>query len=115
MKNPTELSLVLKRTHFVDILKGIEKTEYRSFNDFYIKRLCVIGENGSVEEVKQFETVRLCMGYSKNRPELVLECKGVFIETDPDDESEELSEANAEFAIDLGKILEQINCEDLNV
>lgn len=52
------------------------------------------------------------MGYSKDAPQIVVECKGVFIDTDEDFDMDKdlLTTENCNFTIMLGKILERKNC-----
>lgn len=112
-KNENQLFLILQKEFFLEILKGQKKTEYRSFTEYYISRLLNLDKEGEVESCKQIDKVHFALGYGKNRPEMVVECKGVFIEHDEEEEKEFLTEDNCEFAIDLGEILETKNCENL--
>ncbi len=115
MSAKNELFLILQKKYFLEILKGEKKTEYRTFSDYYKTRLLELDKEGEIEGQKKIDTVRFALGYRKNRPEMVVECKDVFIEHDESEEKEFLNEENCEFAIDLGNILEKINCENLNV
>lgn len=112
-KKENILFLILQKEFFIEILKGVKKTEFRSFTDYYITRLLNLDKEGEIESHKQIDKVHFALGYSKNRPEMVVECKGVFIEHDGEEEKEFLNEENCEFAIDLGEILETKNCENL--
>lgn len=108
-----ELLLILTAEFFLEILSGEKKTEYRSFSDYYISRLCILDKDGEIDGYKEIETIRFVLGYRKDRPELVIENKGIFIEHDDDEEKEFLTTENCEFAIDLGEILSTKNCEEL--
>ncbi|WP_213279305.1 ASCH domain-containing protein [Chryseobacterium indologenes] len=116
MKNTKELYLVLTKKNFVDILKGEKKEEYRAFSDYYIDRLGEVDKEGELIGTVAPETIRFQMGYSKNAPQMVVECKDVLIEVDKDvEEGEDLTTENSNFALILGNILENTNCEKLIV
>lgn len=108
IKNNTELYLVLTKHWFNEILSGRKKQEYRDFTEFYIQRLGVVDKENQLVDTRKYKTVRFQMGYSKNAPQIVVECKGVFIEHDPDAE-DELTTDNCNFCIELGEIIEKIN------
>ena len=112
MKNPKELYFVLRKKYFMEILKGEKKEEYRYFNDFYISRLCETDKDGEILGMKEYDTVRFQLGYSKDAPQIVLEVKSIFIESE-DEEAEEYTSENCNFVIELGNIVDQTNCEDL--
>lgn len=114
MKNTKELYLVLKKKWFLEILKGEKKEEYRDFTDYYIDRLCEFDKNGEMVDFKQYDTVIFQLGYAKNAPQMVVECKGILIEMD-NQEDEIFRNDNCNFVIELGEILEKINCESLNI
>lgn len=110
MNNPNELYLILKKEFFNQILSGEKKEEYRTFSDFYIQKLCVVDKENFITDTKKFETVRFQLGYSKNAPQIVVECKNVLIDVDPEvKEDEDLTSENSNFVIILGDILEKIN------
>lgn len=108
-----QLSLIIKEEYFLEILNGEKTTEYRSFSEFYISRLCDLAKDGEIDSVKEFDTVIFYLGYAKDRPQMIVECKGVFIEHE--EEIELLTPENCEFAIDLGEIIEEKNCEVFTV
>lgn len=110
--NKRELFLILKKEFFLEILKGTKKTEYRSFSQFYKDRLLILDRAGEIDGMKEYDTIRFALGYSKDRPEMVVECAGIYIGYD-DPEAEFLTEENCEFEIDLGEIIETKNCESL--
>lgn len=114
MSDKKELFLILTKKWFLEILKGDKKEEFRDFTEFYISRLGVIDKDGELIDTKKFDTVRFALGYAKNRPQLVVECKDVLIEHDSEDDQEFTSE-NCNFVIQLGEIIEKINCESLNI
>ncbi|ASK29748.1 hypothetical protein CEY12_06345 [Chryseobacterium sp. T16E-39] len=114
MKNPKELYLVLQKKWFLEILQGKKTEEYRDFTEYYVSRLGVLDKDGELTDTKKFDTVRFQLGYAKNAPQIVVECKDVLIEYDSED-VEEFTNENSNFAIILGEILDKINCENLNV
>lgn len=108
-----QVLLVLTTEFFLEILSGEKKTEYRAFTEFYISRFCKQDADGEIDGTKDIETVKFALGYSKNRPEMIVEVKGIHIEHDLEEIKEFLTTENCEFAIDLGEILETKNCESL--
>lgn len=105
MKNTKELYLVLKKKWFLEILKGDKKEEYRDFTDYYIDRLGISDKDGELIDTKKFETVRFQLGYAKNAPQMVVECKEVLIDVDNDVKDDgEINSDNCNFAIILGEI-----------
>lgn len=113
MKNTKELYLVLRKQYFLEILKGDKKEEYRDFTDYYIDRLAII-ENDNIVGYQPIETIRFQLGYAKNAPQMIVECKGILIEMD-NEEDQEFTTENCNFVIELGEILEKINCDKLIV
>lgn len=115
MNENKELYLILQKKWFLEILKGNKKEEYRDFTDYYIDRLGVVDKDGELIDTKKYDTVRFQMGYSKNAPQMVVECKDIFIDVDKDvEEGEDLTTENSNFTLILGEILDKINCESLN-
>lgn len=114
MSDKKELFLILTKKWFLEILKGDKKEEFRDFTEFYISRLGELDKDGELIDTKKFDTVRFALGYAKNRPQLVVECKDVLIEVDEGVE-DELTDKNSNFVILLGEIIEKINCESLNI
>ena len=103
-----ELYLVLQKKWFDQILSGEKKEEYRDFTEYYVSRLGVLDKDGELIDTKKFDAVRFQLGYRKNAPQIVLECKDVLIEVD-EDNSDEITDENSNFVIILGEILEKIN------
>jgi len=112
MKKINQLYLVLKKEYFNEILDGTKTEEYRDFTDFYINRLCDVDENGEIQGTKKYDTVKFQMGYSKDAPQIIVECKEIFIDTDEgfDADKDLLTTENCNFTIELGNILERSNC-----
>lgn len=108
-----ELYLVLQKKWFDQILSGEKKEEYRDFTEYYVSRLGVLDKDGELIDTKKFDTIRFQLGYRKNAPQIVVECKDVLIEVD-EGEDDEINLDNSNFVIVLGDILERINCESLN-
>lgn len=114
MKNTKELYLILTKKWFLEILKGFKKEEYRSFTEYYVDRLGEFDKDGELIDTCKYETIKFQLGYRKNAPQMIIECKDVLIEVDEGVE-DELNDQNSNFVIVLGEILEKINCESLNV
>lgn len=112
MKKPDELYLILTKEWFLKILSGEKKEEYRDFTDYYIKRLCICDAKGEIINVQKYDAIRFQLGYSKTQ--MLVECEGILVEADNEDD-EEFTTDNCNFVIELGKILEKINCESLNI
>lgn len=112
MNEKKQLYLVLKNEYFNEILDGTKTEEYRDFTDFYINRLCEVDEKGEIQGTKKYDTVKFQMGYSKDAPQIIIGCEGVFIETDEDFDMDKdlLTTENCNFTITLGEILEKKNC-----
>ncbi|MFP3835330.1 hypothetical protein [Chryseobacterium sp. SIMBA_028] len=113
MKNTKELYLIIQKKYFLEIIKGEKIEEYRDFVEYYINRLFHTDDEGELTKPKNYETIRFQMGYRKNAPQMVVECEGISIDAD-EDGSEFYTYENCNFTIHLGKILEKINCENLN-
>jgi len=112
MKNNKELFLILTKEWFLKILRGEIKEEYRDFTHHYIKKLCITDSKSELIDVQKYEIIRYQLGYSK--VQMLVECKGILVEAD-NEEDEEFTTDNCNFVIELGEILEKINCESLNV
>lgn len=114
MNEPKELYLVLKKKWFLEILKGEKTEEYRDYTDYYINKFCVFDKDGNWVDNQRYDVVRFQLGYSKNAPQMIVELKEIFLEED-DTQDEFLTTENCNFVIELGEILEKINCESLNI
>lgn len=112
MNERKELYLVLQKKWFLEILKGKKNEEYRDFTDDYIKRLAITDTKGDLIDVQKYDVVRFQMGYSKTQ--LIIECRGILVEAD-DESAVEFTTDNCNFVIELGEIIERINCESLNI
>ena len=94
------LHLTLKKKWFDMILSGEKKEEYREVKDYWCNRL----EWVPSREIIIYHVIKFRNGYSKNAPELTIECLGI-----------ERGKAKPEwsdnwqgevFVIKLGKIIE---------
>ena len=113
-----EVLLIVTHEIFLELLSEEKKTEYRNFTEFYISRFCNLAKDGEIESTKDLETLKFALGYSKDRPELIIEVKDIHIDYDPDEAGnapEFLTTDNCEFVIDLGEIKEKKNCESIIV
>jgi hypothetical protein len=114
MKNEKELLLRLKKELFLKILKGEKKELKRDFTEYYIDKLCVLDKERNIIGQIQYDNLRIQLGYSSS--ELQIGIKGVFIEKYDDvKEDEELTEDNCNFSIELGKIIQEINCDNIKI
>ena len=50
------------------------------------------------------------MGYTKDAPQMVVECREIYITQDEDVPEEDLQPENFFFVVRLGEILEKKNC-----
>ncbi|KAA0126468.1 ASCH domain-containing protein [Chryseobacterium sp. SN22] len=112
MNERKELYLILTKEWFLKILSGEKKEEYRDFTDRYIKRLAVTDSKGDLIDVQKYDVIRFQLGYSKKQ--MIVECRGILVEADNKDD-EEFTTDNCNFVIELGEIIEKINCESLNI
>lgn len=109
MKEKTQLYLVLKKEFFNEIMAGTKTEEYRDFTDFFINKLCILDDEGEIIACKEYDTVKFQMGYSKDAPQIIVECKEIYIAQD-DVPEKDLQPENFFFVIVLGQILEKKNC-----
>ena len=109
-KETTQLYLVLKKQYFNEILDGTKTEEYRDFTDFFINKLCILDDEGEIIDCKEFDTVKFQMGYNKDAPQMIVECKEIYIAQDEDIPEKDLQPENFFFVIELGEILEKKNC-----
>jgi hypothetical protein len=99
------VSLIIKRQWFDEIRAGRKKKEYRDITKRNASLLCYVGENDTFLGFKPITEIMFYNGYNKNRPSMLVECTGIAIETDKDDQGEyEI------FVLSIGKILEVENC-----
>ena len=102
------LNIALKRIHFLEIHSGEKKEEFRAFTDYYVDRLAVKNEDGSFAGFRDIEAVHFFSGSYENAPEMIVEVKEIFL--NPEMKWEKRTEANTDFVIVLGNILEKKNC-----
>jgi hypothetical protein len=114
MKNEKELFLRLRKKPFLQILRGEKNEEYRDYTDYYIDKFCVFDKEGNWIDNKKYDVVRFELGFAKKTTQIVVKLKDVFLEED-DTQDEFLTSENCNFVLELGEILEKINCESLNI
>lgn len=78
------LQLTINRTWFDMIASGEKKEEYRELKQYWMKRLRFFEAfDNTIQPLfageRLFDYVRFRNGYSKNAPELIVECEGVSI------------------------------------
>lgn len=103
-----DLTLIIERQFFDQILAGTKTEEYRSVSDFYISRFCII-ENDELVGMKPIKHIKLAVGYAKDRKWAIVEVKGIFIDTFEIYIPEGFEKGDRCFTIELGKVLETKN------
>ena len=99
------VSLIIKRQWFDEISAGRKKEEYRDISKRNASLLCYVGENDTFLGFKPITEIMFYNGYNKNRPSMLVECTGIKVETDKDDQGEyEI------FVLSIGKALKVENC-----
>ena len=83
--SPRTLQLTLKREYFAQIVEGTKHIEYREYKPYWKSRL----------EGKKYEQIHFRNGYSKNPPEMDVECRGIKLVS---------KGRSAEYQIRLGRI-----------
>lgn len=72
----TILHLTVKKKWFDMIASGWKTEEYREMKPYWKKRLQIAGTHPPV--FKNFDLVEITNGYGKNKPKLVIECRGIL-------------------------------------
>jgi len=99
------VSLIIKRQWFDEIRAGRKKKEYRDITKRNTSLLCVVGKEWQFLGFKPITEIMFYNGYNKNRPSMLVECTGIAIEAEKDDQGEyEI------FVLSIGKILKVENC-----
>lgn len=111
------LHLTLKKKWFDMILSGYKKEEYRELKDYWCNRFCLrnwqsfeieIFEHALNWDKLQFKTITFKNGYGSDKPQFVIEFKGVKIAKGKTHWGAEPHETY--FVFKLGDILETRNC-----
>ena len=107
------LHLTLKKKWFDMILSGEKKEEYRELKMYWATRLTTgfpseFGINKINPDFQHFDTIVFKNGYSKQAPEMEVECKGIEIGITKSHWCDE-GEIKV-YVIKLGKILFFKNC-----
>lgn len=108
MGNMKTLHLTLKKKWFDMILSGEKKEEYRELKDYWINRF--YKNNGNKKGphfIEHYDQIIFKNGYSKNCPEMLIECLGIDI---GETKIEWSGISQPAFVIKLGKILSKNNC-----
>lgn len=101
-----DLTLIIEKQFFDQILSGAKKEEYRSLSDYYINRFCVF--KGEVfTAMKPIKTICFAVGYAKDRLTAIVEVKGIFIDTFESVIPEGFNQGDQCFTIELGKVLKR--------
>lgn len=104
MKKSKTLTLIIDRVNFEAIEKGEKTEDYRSFSDFYIKKLCNL-VNDEIDSFKEFDEVQFNLGYSKNCRKIIAKIKGIWFDTFEDNIPEDFKKGDQVFTIELGEII----------
>lgn len=98
------------------ILSGEKKEEYRELKPYWNKRITtwechtdrgILTRGINSTKTVEFDTIAFRLGYSKNAPTMVVECKGIMIGTPRPEWSGNMQ--GDHFIISLGKILKTEN------
>ena len=101
MKSDT-LTLILDKENFAEIEIGKKTEDYRSFSDFYIKRLCNL-INDEIDSFKPFKKVQFFLGYQNSRKSMIFEIKGIWFDTFEKNIPEGFNKGDQAFTIELGR------------
>lgn len=104
---PKVLPLTLKKKWFDMILSGVKKEEYREQKPFWQTRFIKKGHWHS-QTCKDFDVIHFTNGYGKNRPQIIIECKGIEVSNKG---NSDWGFTGRCFVIKLGDVLTTINCE----
>lgn len=113
------LHLVMKKIYFDEILQGKKKNEIRTLRPKSSNRYLeyTTNKNGEIAIPKQFNLLRLYMGYEANRPYFDIEVKDAVIAIFLDENDNELTFVEngieyieAEIEYSLGEIVFKHNC-----
>lgn len=98
------LNLTLKKKWFDMILSGEKKEEYREIKPYWWNRL----EYPFSDMKIKYDAVKFRNGYSKDAPTIIIECVGVKRGNAKPEWSDNWQ--GKVFVIELGNIIETINC-----
>lgn len=101
------LHLNLKRKWFDMILSGVKKEEYRELKTYWFRQLFKDFDNSMHTlddyDFKEFDTITFSNGYTKNRPQFVIELKSIEIKQGNKEWGAEPNEKY--FVLSLGEII----------
>ncbi len=95
------LYLTLKKKWFDMILSGEKKEEYREHKSYWQSRLVKEGY-WHTQACKDFDAVHFTNGYGKDKPQILIECKGIELS---DNGNPEWGYEERCFIIKLGNII----------
>ena len=105
MKEKRILHLTLKKIWFELIARGVKKTEYREIKPYWEKRFLMDNPNTKFSRIiKTFDEIHFKNGYTKHSSFMRVKWKGLDLE---------MYKGKLQFAIKLGKIIEE-QTTDLN-
>ncbi|WP_231489898.1 hypothetical protein [Pedobacter sp. Leaf170] len=100
------LTLIIEKQFFDEIIAGKKTEEYRSLSEYYISRFCMF-KGEEFTGMKPIKSIRLAVGYAKDRKWAIIEVKGIFIDTFENVIPEGFKKGDECFTIELGKVLKQ--------
>jgi hypothetical protein len=99
-----DLTLIIEKQFFDQIITGQKLEEYRSLSDYYINRFCVFKGEQFVA-MKPIKSICFAVGYAKDRETAIVAVKGIFIDTFENIIPEGFNKGDQCFTIELGKVL----------
>lgn len=97
-----ELHLVVTGYWYDKIESGVKKEEYRTFAEYWIKRLCVL-KGDEIIDVKTFDSVKIHRGYTSKH--MIFANPEIFIDTFENEIPEGVEKGSTVFTITLPKLI----------
>lgn len=112
------LQLIIKQKHLDEILSGNKTQEFREIRPNTVNKYCEVDKDGYVKEIngvimpRQYDVIKFCVGYSKNRKTALVEVLSADVELFVDENNDFITyvENNNEYIASqiiysLGKVL----------
>ena len=104
-KTPVQIPLRIMKKHLHDIVKGVQKTEVRQVNKFYIDLFMFTDGKGNVLDFRHITELRLYVGNAKDGEYAIVEVLEYgnieYIDNIPDG----YEKGDYDFYFDIGKII----------
>lgn len=104
--NKSTLSLRIKKQFLMQIVSGQKKEEYRSFDDYYISRFCILNKDFLISDMKRFEFVYFYVGNKKDSLFAIVKCNGIYLDTFETEIKGAPPVGTRCFTIELGEVVE---------